>query len=761
MSGASIKIEKFYFSSIVVIKLFFFSIRFLFLLSSFIYSTNVPEYVNLRQPNAYTFIARGEGDEFLNRFKTLDNFTIIYGANDWWYYAYQGTDGKLYPTQFRVGIEDDNAFESLSENINYSQSIIDAANLQRSNFNANLTIQPVGPISIGVILIDFPDRIATRIDPQYPNDLTRPGLNSPANSSWQKRYSMDDFQELFFSTNTYNQYSPDGFPVYGSLNDYWKEVSYNQVNLTGAILNNQDNGKPIWYRASLNSTSYNRGSLTTEAVNKAIAAGFPVNSYSKICVIFAGPWGSNLWASGGGSSWWMGERNIGWDLDIGFASIGVHAHEFGHTVGLSDLYDISNMTCGVGSYSLMGSGNYGADLKRHSRPSHLLAYEKIRLGYITPAIIEINQSGRSILNIEENDVALKVKLVESGSQIEYFLIENRQPIGFDAVIPIGGILITHYFSDGPWFKLDIEEVGGVALDGCGIQSNLYPLDFYHRPSECGDYSNSRVESADFLNLENQVFSPWSRPNSNRWGSSQSSDVAIAFNSQNGSTCYIDVYKTTAINAPPSKPPLGFFHAGDGPIQYGWAYLAWGADYFFNRPIEPDVNWSELQRKIGNYGTWQTVYSGSNRWWSDNSIIYDPQNGDVPVYFRVRVRDSQNKWSIWSDLYDTRTFSNQNSTEKVKSKNIISNLPTECCLSTNYPNPFNPGTIINFAVKDAGFVSLKVYDILGSEVATLVNETKEAGNFAVEFNAANLPSGVYIYTLQVNDFTSSKKMLLMK
>ena len=87
--------------------------------------------------------------------------------------------------------------------------------------------------------------------------------------------------------------------------------------------------------------------------------------------------------------------------------------------------------------------------------------------------------------------------------------------------------------------------------------------------------------------------------------------------------------------------------------------------------------------------------------------------------------------------------------------------TEYQLSQNYPNPFNPSTIINYSVKDAGLVSLKVYDILGSEVATLVNETKEAGNFAVEFNAANLPSGVYIYTLQVNGFASSKKMLLMK
>ena len=92
---------------------------------------------------------------------------------------------------------------------------------------------------------------------------------------------------------------------------------------------------------------------------------------------------------------------------------------------------------------------------------------------------------------------------------------------------------------------------------------------------------------------------------------------------------------------------------------------------------------------------------------------------------------------------------------------IQNLPSEYSLSANYPNPFNPSTIINYAVKEAGLVSIKVYDILGAEVAILVNETKDAGAYAVEFNAAKLPSGVYIYTMQVNGFTSSKKMLMMK
>ncbi|MBK7629347.1 MAG: T9SS type A sorting domain-containing protein [Ignavibacteriales bacterium] len=70
-------------------------------------------------------------------------------------------------------------------------------------------------------------------------------------------------------------------------------------------------------------------------------------------------------------------------------------------------------------------------------------------------------------------------------------------------------------------------------------------------------------------------------------------------------------------------------------------------------------------------------------------------------------------------------------------------------------------MINYILKDEGLVKIKVIDILGSEVAELVNETKAAGEYSIEFKAANLLSGIYIYTLHVNGYTNSKKMLLLK
>ena len=89
------------------------------------------------------------------------------------------------------------------------------------------------------------------------------------------------------------------------------------------------------------------------------------------------------------------------------------------------------------------------------------------------------------------------------------------------------------------------------------------------------------------------------------------------------------------------------------------------------------------------------------------------------------------------------------------------IPEFYALSQNYPNPFNPTTKIDFAIRNNGFVSLKIFDILGREVRQLVNETKNAGVYSVEFNAAEFASGVYLYKLESNGFVDVKKMMLIK
>jgi hypothetical protein len=89
------------------------------------------------------------------------------------------------------------------------------------------------------------------------------------------------------------------------------------------------------------------------------------------------------------------------------------------------------------------------------------------------------------------------------------------------------------------------------------------------------------------------------------------------------------------------------------------------------------------------------------------------------------------------------------------------VPTVYNLSQNYPNPFNPTTKIEYAIPKQGFVSIKIYDLLGREISSLVNEVKQAGYYFVDFNGSNLASGVYFYKMESNGFTDTKKFILMK
>ena len=83
------------------------------------------------------------------------------------------------------------------------------------------------------------------------------------------------------------------------------------------------------------------------------------------------------------------------------------------------------------------------------------------------------------------------------------------------------------------------------------------------------------------------------------------------------------------------------------------------------------------------------------------------------------------------------------------------------LSQNYPNPFNPKTKINYSVPEFGLITIKVYDLLGKEVATLINEERNAGNYQIDFDGTGLPSGVYFYKLTAGNFSETKKLVLMK
>jgi hypothetical protein len=159
---------------------------------------------------------------------------------------------------------------------------------------------------------------------------------------------------------------------------------------------------------------------------------------------------------------------------------------------------------------------------------------------------------------------------------------------------------------------------------------------------------------------------------------------------------------------------------------------------------------------GNYGFLLTAQSemegmecpqGAVRiviWDSDENIVYDnrsPQGINGNIYIRNFIGKEENTLA------------------KTDKENLT--IPTEYALEQNYPNPFNPATTIKYSIPETGDVELKVYDIIGNEVVTLVNETMSPGSYEIRFDASKLASGVYIYSLRAENFIQTKKMILMK
>ena len=120
---------------------------------------------------------------------------------------------------------------------------------------------------------------------------------------------------------------------------------------------------------------------------------------------------------------------------------------------------------------------------------------------------------------------------------------------------------------------------------------------------------------------------------------------------------------------------------------------------------------------------------------------------------LKESNQSNKASIWE-------FESFGSIFK-ENPNLDPIAPTTFVLSQNYPNPFNPSTKISWQSPVAAHHTIKIYDILGNEVATLVDEFKPAGSYEVNFEALNLASGIYIYRLTSDNFTETKKMMLLR
>jgi len=160
----------------------------------------------------------------------------------------------------------------------------------------------------------------------------------------------------------------------------------------------------------------------------------------------------------------------------------------------------------------------------------------------------------------------------------------------------------------------------------------------------------------------------------------------------------------------------------------------------------EIERSNVKREMSNEYEWEKIGfaegHGNSNSPKDYSYLDKKPFGGSKFKYRLKQVDTDGKFE-YSDEIEVEV------------------VPTEFVLYQNYPNPFNPTTKIRYQLPRESKVILKIYDILGAEVITLLNARKEPGVYEVDFNAANLPSGIYFYKLTAGSFTDSKKMILLK
>ena len=475
---------------------------------------------------------------------------------------------------------------------------------------------------------------------------------------------------------------------------------------------------------------------------------------------------------------------------------------------------LTKILCHEFGHYLFGSGHIlysGIMSDRGESHSHFLcSWERERLGYI--AFTNAYQDGFTISLGDYITTGQVLKVPIPGFTDKFYLVENHQRLNRYDQITRGGILqgafdtsttlgkgiyiwliegANHYPpsirgipATGRWdWLFDGEFYAGPGWGNTGYlpktkkisvnrdngKDDRYPLHINYQNKPWAKWVDINPLTKEYeitrncmglpehaYNLStNDIFSPWSNPSSKV--NNKTTNISIQIFSQSGNYITVKVYYNynSAINLPPSKPQ--FLRTM---VNNNFVTLTWEPN------IEPDMypngkykiyrGYTSNNLPPANYSLVATInaFNGGNPVsnWTDPDIFAG--SGSNKLFYRIVAVDNSNLNSVpsdWDWVYWDKTIQ----------KETVNNEKLDYKLFQNYPNPFNPSTVISWQSPVGSHTTLKVYDILGNEVVTLVDEYREAGRYKVEFYASNLPSGVYFYKIVARDFTDIKKLVLLR
>lgn len=397
-----------------------------------------PDYFTFSQPDGVSFVARKFGDEFYHWMETDAGWTIAWNAISKRYqYVDVGDNGRFEFTELTVGVDDPAAAEipkHLRETLEAREQRREEAKramLEQAVSGQAADVPSVGVVKNLVILANFSDTTST--------------------------YSQEDFNNLF-NTIGYNQNGAKG-----SVRDYYNEASYGnlQIFTTVSPWVTLPRTKAYYGANDIFGNDRRPRRMITDAIAALEADGFDFSVFDNdedgwidsFSVIHQGP-GEE--AGGGADCIWSHAWSISPVLVDGvwideyhtepetyrgdLTTIGVICHEFGHALGIPDLYDTDISSEGIGEWGVMASGSWNDSGRR---PAHFCSWSKVQLGWVIPTLFGTSQTDIDIARLSINAQAYKI--TSGMANNEYLLVENRQNSGedFDDSLPGSGLLVYH------------------------------------------------------------------------------------------------------------------------------------------------------------------------------------------------------------------------------------------------------------------------------------------------------------------------------
>jgi M6 family metalloprotease-like protein len=398
----------------------------------------------------------------------------------------------------------------------------------------------------------------------------------------------------------------------------------------------------------------------------------------------------------------------------------VLCHEMGHTLGSPDFYRYSNTKITpVGSWDLMSNNS--------SPPQQMEIHVKVRYMKWLPAIPIIKTPGRYILNRSTVQTNNAYRIASPYSTTQYFVVEYRSKKNTIFEQSNEGLLV---------YRVDSLRSGN---------SNGPPDEIYvYRPggdtNNTGTLANAAFSAQAGRTAINDWTDPWPFLSTQKAGGLNISNISargdtIAFTLESPLPARIDSLAARA--------------AADS------VAVTWRTDGEYR------CQRFDIQRATVDSTVFQTILMGSRigagTTTTGKRYSYGDRGNFGQKYYRLAAVDSSgNTWY-------TKAFRMTGTTSVGPGTD-----PATFVLEQNYPNPFNPTTVIAYSVGGVGGqvsgasnVKLSVYDLLGREVSTLVNERKEPGAYTVKFDAGNLPSGAYFYRLQAGSFVAVRKLVVLR